>query len=185
MEATKTVPVAFEHDHPEFGKIQLVYLGAVQGGDWQVTCLEKTFPMRFGITLEQAADPLIQKVIAEQVVEVLETGDTNNSMPVDLSPEGVKAYETVMKVLTEHGALYTGGCKTFYAPSDWKRRGEKYGQGATLIVVYDGGDVGQFFSLDKAYPSYKTHTTMTEALKAAGFFVEECTGWYAAIYVDK
>lgn len=105
-----------------------------------------------------------------------------NAKPEGLSPAGERAYEAIMKVLRAHEATETGGCTSFYSPEQWKDRGEEYGRNAELIVVYDGGDLGQFFSLGHSYPSYKTYEVMRKALETAGLYFEECTGWYAAVY---
>lgn len=111
----------------------------------------------------------------------------SNEKPAGLSALGEKAYEAIMAVLKEHKATYTGGCKTFYSPAEWKERGEEYGIESELIVVYDGGDVRPFFSMDACYeiPSsnrYATYEKMQAALEKVGAYFEECTGWYAAVY---
>lgn len=108
--------------------------------------------------------------------------DKNLEKPAGLSKLGEKAYDTIMAVLIEHGATETGGCKAFYSPAEWKARGERYGLGSELIIVYDGGDHGRFFSHDLDFPKYTCLTRMVEALKKVGVYSEECTGWYAAIH---
>lgn len=88
-----------------------------------------------------------------------------------------------------------GGCRAFYTPQEWEDRGEQYGQEAELIVVYDGGDLGYYFNMDRSYDMtcmaaeagfkpepYATYEKMRKALEAIGFYAEECTGWYSAIY---
>ncbi len=105
-----------------------------------------------------------------------------NARPANLSPQGDKAYDTILAFLRQKGALETGGCKSFYSPEEWKARGEQYGRDSLLIVVYDGGDLPPYFSLDHSAPTYKRFEEMTAALEAAGFWWEECTGWYSAIY---
>jgi hypothetical protein len=104
----------------------------------------------------------------------------NNAKPDGLSALGQKAHKVIMRVLTAHEMTETGGCKSFYSPAEWRKRNEKYGQGAELIVVYDGGSLYPFFNLDAE--CYELHDEMSNALKEAGLYVEECTGWYAAVY---
>lgn len=106
----------------------------------------------------------------------------NTTKPEGLSEAGSKAYDAIMQIITENGATNTGECKAFYSPTEWEKRGESYGKGAELIVVYDGGDHRRFFNMDAAYPTYISHLKMVNALGAEGLFFEECTGWYAAIY---
>jgi len=108
------------------------------------------------------------------------TNTDNNAMPEGLNPRGRRAYAVIMKVLTKHNATQTGGCKTFYSPAEWKARGESYCQGAELIVVYDGGDVGPFFGLD--HERYSLREEMEQALRTIGLYTEEGTCWYSGVY---
>jgi hypothetical protein len=123
-------------------------------------------------------------------------------MPEGLSADGVKAYEAIKKCLNNFEGFDTGGCQSFYSPSEWSARGEQYGKGSVLIVVYDGSDLRSYFSMDAAYEGgcllanhlrsqgksttgincYETIEKVQAALESVGLFVEECTGWYAAVY---
>jgi len=102
--------------------------------------------------------------------------------PTGLSPKGRKAYDAIMAVLKKHELTNTGGCKAFYAPKEWAARGETYGRGSELIVVYDGGDLGYFFNIDRCEVSYNLNEEMRSALEAVGCYSEECTCWFSAIY---
>lgn len=73
-----------------------------------------------------------------------------------------------------------GGCRAFYSPQEWSERGEKYGKESFLVVVHDGGDLAPYFSLD--YQKYDQYNKMEEALGKIGYFQEQCTSWYSAIY---
>lgn len=74
----------------------------------------------------------------------------------------------------------SGGCRAFYSPAEWAERGEKYGKESFLVVVHDGGDLAPYFSLD--YQQYEQYNKMEETLKEIGFYQEQCTSWYSAIY---
>lgn len=104
--------------------------------------------------------------------------------PENLSPKGARAYQVIMDLLEEYEMTYTGGCKAFYSPQEWKARGESYGTTSELVVVYDGGDVQHFFSLDSCWGggSYTLYERMRKALEAEGLYWEECTRWYCAIH---
>lgn len=121
--------------------------------------------------------------------------------PEGLDADGEKAYAIVFAYLVSKGMIDTGGCKAFYSPAEWRKRGEEYGCTSKLIVVYDGGDLRPAFNMDAAYdldcmvcdafggqpPNYQPYSTyegMQEALKAAGLYFEECTRWYAAVYAS-
>lgn len=103
-------------------------------------------------------------------------------MPEGLSAKGRLAYDAIVGLLRQKRMTYTGGCRAFRSPKEWEARGERYGCKSELVVVYDGGDLGQFFSLDQAEPGYGLYEEMRKALALAGVYAEECTGWYAAIY---
>jgi len=124
--------------------------------------------------------------------------NTALDMPEGLSAKGKKAHAIIVEFLKAHELTHTGGCTAFYSPTAWRTRGEEYGKKSELIVVYDGGDLRPAFSMDAAYnldceiyqetgkPSatpYTLYEGMQAKLRAAGFHVEECTGWYAAVYV--
>ncbi len=101
------------------------------------------------------------------------------AIPKNLSVAGTSAYSVIMNILNKYEAE-SGGCRTFYSPSEWAERGEKYGKTSHLIIVYDGGDVGDFFNMNNE--QYKMYEEMQDELRKAGFYFEECTGWYSAIY---
>jgi hypothetical protein len=118
-------------------------------------------------------------------------------MPEDLDEEGRHAFDIILSYLRVHGRTYTGGCKAFYSPSEWRTRDEQYGTEAHLIVVYDGGALGPVFSMDAAHdldaditqqtgrPSpapYALYEGMQNKLREAGLYFEECTNWYCAVY---
>lgn len=73
-----------------------------------------------------------------------------------------------------------GGCRAFYSPKEWKERGEKYGGTSFLIVCHDGGDLAPYFSLD--CQRYDEYNKMEKFLNEIGFYQEQCTSWYSAIY---
>jgi len=101
----------------------------------------------------------------------------NNKMPENLSDAGKTAYEIIMGVM---GDVETGGCITFYSPEQWKERKEEYGTRSELIICYDGGDVGKYFSYDEY--NYTLIDKMSDALEKAGLYSEQCTCWYSAVY---
>lgn len=125
--------------------------------------------------------------------------------PVGLSAIGNKAYDVIMAELKKNcgDMLSTGGCRTFYSPKEWEERGEEYARGSELVVVYDGGDVRPFFSMDAAYDldmmlaehyraygksmpadykPYRRYEAMREKLAEVKVYPEEGTGWYSGIY---
>lgn len=109
--------------------------------------------------------------------------------PEGLTAEGEKAYETVMAVLKKYNALDTGGCKAFYSPAEWRNRGEEYAGGSELVIVYDGGDLKHFFSMDACYydnphssKRYDRYEEMQAALNGSGLYFEEGTSWYSGVY---
>tara|TARA_R110000824_G_scaffold107488_2_gene253809 strand:+ start:1767 stop:2195 length:429 start_codon:yes stop_codon:yes gene_type:complete len=114
----------------------------------------------------------------------MSTTNPDLAKPEGLSTKGSAAYDLIMSYLTKHKLTYTGGGKAFYSPQEWAERGELYARGSILVVVYDGGDQGEAFSLDKGYPTYTHVNTMTELLMANDMHYEEGTTWYGGVYDD-
>ena len=68
----------------------------------------------------------------------------------------------------------------FKTPQEWAERGEDYGLKSVLVVLHDGGNQAPYLNLD--YCAYKCHEKMAEALRDIGYYVEQCTCWYSAVY---
>ncbi len=101
-------------------------------------------------------------------------------IPADLSEAGRKAAEVLRDFAIKHDLTFTGGCKVFYSPTEWKARGEEYGTTSLLVIVYDGGSVRKAVSLDGF--AYDLHEEFRQVLAGLGLICEECTCWYAAVY---
>lgn len=103
-------------------------------------------------------------------------------IPKGLSRKGRQAAQTILRVMAESPiSVSSGGCRTFYSPQEWKDRGEPYGQGGVLVVVYDGGDARHWFTMDEGYTLYEK---MREALSEIGVYAEPGTNWYSAIRIN-
>jgi hypothetical protein len=117
------------------------------------------------------------------------TTDTNPdlTMPAGLDDKGQKAYQIIVEYL-QANKLTTTELRAFYAPTEWRERGEEYGGESHLVVMYDGAtSLKRVFSMDACYASgraegYKHYEAMQDKLAEAGLFFEECTQWYSAIY---
>lgn len=111
--------------------------------------------------------------------------------PSDLSAQGKLAHEVVLKFLRAHKLTRTDAAPVFYSPKEWTKRGEKYGHKGVLIVAYENADARYAFSLDAAATirtkggTYSTTDALQTALAEHGMHAEECTSWYAAIYVNE
>lgn len=101
-------------------------------------------------------------------------------IPKGLSDQARKAAEAIVATAGEGAS--GGGCRAFWTPAEWAARGEKYGLGAILIVVHDGGDLAPFFCA--GYLAYEAMNTMEQELEKIGCRAEQCTGWYTAIYAQ-
>lgn len=97
-----------------------------------------------------------------------------------LSRRGRRARAIVDGFMKKHD-LKTGGCRTFYAPSEWRARKEKYGtdQSSLLVVVYDGGDL---YSVMSHEFGHGLSDELEAALRAEGMYFEPATSWYCVIY---
>jgi hypothetical protein len=94
-------------------------------------------------------------------------------IPQALSHLGFAAAEIIRLQAVLQGQTYTGGCKVFYSPAEWRARGESYGCNSELIVVFDGSDVRRLAEFNNA---------VDIALGREDLFIECCTHWYAAVY---
>jgi hypothetical protein len=103
------------------------------------------------------------------------------SCPKGLTKSGRAAYRVILALIRKHDLVYSGGCKVFYSPKEWRLRGEEYGTSSELIVVYDGGAHRELFE-----PEYSFSFTeeLTASLRKSGLWFEPCTCWYSAIYIQ-
>lgn len=101
-------------------------------------------------------------------------------IPERLSQDGIEAAKVITRFFAQARRTNTGGCRTFYSPAEWAERGEKYGCDSLLVVVHDGGDVARTVNLN--YGNYQSHDRLEGKLTEAGFYMEACTCWYAAVY---
>lgn len=76
--------------------------------------------------------------------------------------------------------LWGGGSRAFYAPPEWRARGESCGNSAALVVVHDGGDAAPYFNWD--YGDTKAVESMGEMLNKIGYYAESCSSWATAIH---
>jgi hypothetical protein len=88
--------------------------------------------------------------------------------------------KVILAHLKKKKMTYTGGCQAFYTPEEWKERGEQDGLTSELIVVHDGGDLAPFFNGD--YEQFNLKSSMHKALEKAGYYSQQMTCWYTAIY---
>lgn len=107
------------------------------------------------------------------------TFEAQFEIPKGLSKRGLKTAK-VIKSFAKEWKLDTGGCKTFYSPKEWKKRGEQFGENSELIVVYDGGDLAQFFNYD--YENYGTIRRMEKVLSETNVYSEGLYCWCSGIY---
>lgn len=92
---------------------------------------------------------------------------------------------TVLEFLREERSgseseITGGGCQAFYRPEEWQDRGEAYGLKSVLILCHDGGDLGPY--CDFAQSCGGSAERFSEWMAKDGFYVEQCTGWYSAVY---
>lgn len=102
------------------------------------------------------------------------------ALPTGLAPEGRAAARIIRALLAERQTTYTGGCRAFYSPAEWRARGEEYGKDALLILVHDGGDLAAY--CNPAYEDRDAMIALRDALSHVGLYAEQCTGWYTAVY---
>lgn len=100
-----------------------------------------------------------------------------------LNDEQRKIAESIVTFLCEEYEKerpYGGGCKAFHTPEQWRARGEQYGLASVLILCHDGGDLRSYCNWD--YGQYSAIDAFAKHLASLGYYVEQCTSWYSAIY---
>ncbi len=100
--------------------------------------------------------------------------------PECLTDAGIRAWECIVRFLQKKRMLYTGGCPAFKNPATWA---EEFGRESILVVVHDGGCLAPIFNWD--YDQEKLVEEMRQWLGKHGFWAEQCTSWYSAIYAQR
>lgn len=102
-------------------------------------------------------------------------------IPEGLSDDVRQAAETIVKTIRETCPDASGGgCRLFYTVDEWKARQEEYGTTGELILCHDGGAAAPFLNWD--YMCYQLRDKLMDRLRPLGFYVEQCTSWYSAMY---
>lgn len=65
----------------------------------------------------------------------------------------------------------------FRSPRSWD---DDYGGDSKLILIHDGGALAPYCSLD--YEDYGLVEELVVALANIGYYAEQCTSWYSAVY---
>jgi hypothetical protein len=108
--------------------------------------------------------------------------DAKWAVPEGVSENGRKAAEIIRAYVLELDLLGTSGGSVFRDPAEWD---DNFGRNSLLVVVHEGLDAGPCLSMDGAYNSgcgYALYEALTDRLRDAGLFIEQCTTWYSAIY---
>lgn len=95
-----------------------------------------------------------------------------------MTSEQRKVRAVVMR--TMGSKAYSGGCRAFYTPEEWKAKGERFGTESVLVLVHDGGTLASFCNWD--YCETDRVERLQRNLREAGYFIEQCTTWFSAVY---
>lgn len=112
-----------------------------------------------------------------------EVPDETLAIPEGLSERTRRAAEAILDIAEAERSAYTGGCRAFYSPAQWRARGEQYGQGAELVVVHDGSALARYFSYDRE--DYAAVERMNAVLEPLGVYAEQLTGWATGLYANE
>jgi hypothetical protein len=110
-------------------------------------------------------------------------------LPEGLSRYGVRAWFLIMKMLEEqHPEIKETSSeksthKYFYSPEEWQARGESYGLQSELLIIHEEGYMTKYCNLvlEEDYAAYEL---LVEKLSKEVVYVEQCTSWYSAVYLD-
>lgn len=77
-------------------------------------------------------------------------------------------------------APYTGGCRTFYTPEEWKEKENYEVTNELLFICHDGGEFGNLCSYDRE--QYGLMEEFDNLLNKKGYYTEAGTNWWTAVY---
>lgn len=124
---------------------------------------------------ERRADaPELEAGVGDAVINA-----TDVSMPPALTPNGVLAHEIIMRFIEAEDLAFTGGCKIFYSPDEWRDGEGDITDDAVLVVVYDGAAVRRLFRLEGG--DNELVYRFYEEMLARGLYVEEYTSCCAVV----
>jgi hypothetical protein len=98
-------------------------------------------------------------------------------IPEGLTEDQTNLCKSIVKWLKDKELTKTGGCKAFHNPVTWD---EKFGNKSELIICHDGGDLAHVCNMD--YSNYDLIDEFQDFLNQLGYYAEQCTTWYSAIY---
>lgn len=121
--------------------------------------------------------PLIFFLYSQEVNKL-----TNKNLDVShLNDKQKSIVDIFVKVAKEFTGEVSAELKTFWTPEEWKDKGEDYGTESELVVCYDG--LNSFSHIcDTMSGSISAHEKLQDELFKAGYFFEQCTNWYGAVY---
>lgn len=96
-------------------------------------------------------------------------------MPENLSDAGQRSCEVIRNYIATYDLDFTGGCKVFYSPLEWKAREEDHGCDSELIICHDGGTLSEM-NMSTCL------SEITDILGPEECWVEGCECWYSAVY---
>ena len=95
---------------------------------------------------------------------------------LELMPEeSMKVYYLIKDFIRRH-KLRTGGCKTFYTPTEWRYRKEEFHNTSLLVMVYDGSEVKELVQGGRLGEKFIKY------LDKHGYYPEEGHHWNCGIY---
>jgi len=136
--------------------------------------------------LELKTDTLVADFIAELEVPVfppfkLVKADKSEPQGFDtahLCGDALVAAKAVLKALGPNPC--GSGVRAFWTPDEWIARNEKFGKDSLLILCHDGGDLAVMCNWD--YGRYDLSRKLERELRRHGYYYEQCTSWYSAVY---
>lgn len=82
--------------------------------------------------------------------------------------------------LLNRGDAFTGGCKAFWTPDEWRDNGYGVNSKVECVIVHDGGSLAKYFNMD--YMDYKAFDDMHRFLNLRGYWAEAQTSCVTFIY---
>jgi hypothetical protein len=104
--------------------------------------------------------------------------DWDFAIPYNLCSQGRSAAQAILGMLTEDNECWSGGCRAFFSPQEWRNKGHELIDRTVLVVLHDGGIMSEYF--DPVYGGQR-YERQLQYLRENSFFAEHISHFYAEI----
>lgn len=116
--------------------------------------------------------------VRENKIRIPRDGDLTLPQVEPARTVALHVLEAALKTLTK--APYTGGCRTFYTPEEWKEKENYELNNELLFICHDGGEFADLCSYDRG--QYGMMEEFSNYLNEHGYWMEQGSTWWTVVY---